>query len=491
MSIKLRPYQEKAAALLNPEGINVLSICAGGGKTFTAIHYLLDKFKNKKVLILTHGTNVLKSLWIKELNDLKIPFGTDINSNVHNIVVTLPHSLRGKTCSKVDLLIVDEAHEFYYADMVKKIVRDSSPTCQLLLTGTPSKFIAKDLNPVIVSGVEVYRDGFLSDTYTALVKSSYKISSEDYNEEHDVKGSVKMSKKDTLSSLDAVVDEMLKRLNTSKPIKDKPNVIGVARALKVSKYQDAFSKLGKTMIAARNALQASQLLKSLKSKGVKAVLSTDQTDRDSAMVQAFLADPTIEVLIVLRRGILGFNMPELVNVVDFTMSRNIDRIYQLYARVLRKNEINGKPVKKFFFRMCSRLNPAVDSAYLQAALCLANPDFISKYDGKNLNKMPMIVASRKRKESSGKIGKHKEGKEKDTSMNLDVLEEILSLDLMTELIFNKQSKAWKEFEFATFGSVISKLEGKRFFMPIININEENLKKMIETGKIDERIYEPN
>ena len=43
-------------------------------------------------------------------------------------------------------------------------------------------------------------------------------------------------------------------------------------------------------------------------------------------------------IIVVGRGILGFNFEQLVNVVDMTGSQNIDRIFQLMARVVRTSK---------------------------------------------------------------------------------------------------------------------------------------------------------
>jgi superfamily II DNA or RNA helicase len=82
MSIILRNYQEKAISQLGHTGIQVLSICPGGGKTYTAIEYI-NRSKFKRVLILAHGTNVLKSQWEEELTSLGIEHSTDLNSNTN------------------------------------------------------------------------------------------------------------------------------------------------------------------------------------------------------------------------------------------------------------------------------------------------------------------------------------------------------------------------------------------------------------------------
>lgn len=484
-TINLRNYQEKALKELGTTGNQLLSICPGGGKTFTALSYIDRNFKGKKVLILTHGTNLLKSQWVEELNNLDIKHSTDITSK-DKIIVTIPQALKNKAVPKFDLVVVDEAHEFYFAEkMVKSILEKSQPKCTLLLTGTPSRFIKQGgFKPVIIPGVEVYSAGHLMDTYFGVVKSSYKLKMDSFNDDGDTKKEVKFQDSDTQRSLNELVKEMLSRLKSVGALKDKPDAINAIKIAKLNKFQEAFGTLGKTLLAARNIQQANALYNGLLSNGVKVVLSDSESDRDSEKVEEFIKNKEIQVLIVVRRGILGFNMTDLVNVVDFTMSRNIDRIYQLYARVLRKHDgVN----RKFFFRMCSALNPEVDTYFLQAAMCLNSLSFISQYNGKNLNAMEVLVPTVKRTNSGSGTGTSK-NQNKSVPVDKIMAEQVLSLEMLQELTINSNSKYWKEFGYMKFGKVIEKLTGKKFHREIKNITEENLLWMIKHGKVDERIY---
>lgn len=454
--ITLYPYQENALKKLGTSGEQVLSICPGGGKTFTAIEYINRNPQFKSVLILTHGTNVLKSQWIDELNKLDIPHSVQINSK-EKITVLLPHSVIKKDIVKYDLIIVDEAHEFFFASMVQTIIQKSNPSCVLLLTGTPSKFIKDGFKPVIVSGVEVYQAGKLTDTYFGVVKSSYKLKLDDFNNDGETTGN--LTTQQTLKSLESLVKEMLIRLKTAEYLKESPNTLNSLKTIKLNKFQQVFGKLNKTMIATKNIEQAKALHTCLINNKVNAVISTEE-DRDNEQVKLFQDNPQINVLVVVRKGILGFNMTDLVNVVDFTMSRNIDRIYQLYARVLRTHD---KYDKKFFFRMCSALNPEVDSLYLQAAMCLNSHDFISKYNGKNLEQLEIITPI-ENKPKKAKVSRTTTDKNapKPIKMNKIMIEEILNLELLSELTINSSSEHWKEFGYMKFGKVISKLTGKIF-----------------------------
>lgn len=465
-------YQLEADASIEEElkhsGIAVLSICPGGGKTKTALKRCLRILANGgRALILAHGSNVLKSQWTDELIELDVPFTVD-PSKQDQLLVSIPQAINKKLKNQeFDLLIVDEAHEFYYADMVQEILKNNTFKFQVLLTGTPSEFIYRGHRPIIIPGTKVFQKGRLADAYIGLVKSSYLIESKDYDHKtNDVKKEKVTNQKETEESLDALLDEMLLRLSQN-AIKSSPNMINAAKFLPESAYQKfttVFSELDKTMIAASNILQGKQILNYLLKNGVKAIMSDSKDDKDSANIAKFKSDPEIKVLITVKRGILGFNMLDLVNVVDFSCTRDIDRIYQLYARVLRKHN----NVKKYFFRVVSKLNSNVDSYFTQAALCLNNEEFISKYNGKNLKQLDIIRvkgAQNATSESEDRTSKTRSSNPtsaKAHNLNEEFYKDIVSLGLMNELVMNKGSDSWKEFEYVNFSQAIGKLNGARF-----------------------------
>jgi superfamily II DNA or RNA helicase len=486
-TIKLRDYQIKALSQVKLGEVNVLAICPGGGKTITATEYATNS-TFKKVLILAHGTNVLKTQWNDELALRGIEYSNDIKDDV-KFVVTIPQALIGiKKLPKFDLIIVDEAHEFYLADnMVADIIKKCKPKTQLLLTGTPSKFIAKGFTPIIISGVEVYQAGFLADPYLGCVSSAYSLDMDEFDTESgEVKQTVKETPKSVKKSFEQLIHDMLARLSEAGMLKDKPNLSGVSKAVGAKRLANyLFGKLEKTMISARSIEQANLISQILTKLGVNSVISTSEDDTDSDNIRIFKEDSKVKVLIVCRRGILGFNYPELVNVVDFTGSRNIDRIYQLYARSLRQFE--GK--NKFFFKLCYGVNRDVDAAFLQAALCLNNPDFISKYNGRNLKEMEVLtLKSPVVKTEDSEVSESTGGKAKSALVDKDMMMQVLRLGLMSDLTVNNQSDYWAEYKWAKFGAVIEKLTGQKFERTIKMITEENLTYMIETGEVDERIY---
>ena len=346
--------------------------------------------------------------------------------------------------------------------MVKSIITAVKPKTQLLLTGTPSKFIKQGLKPIIISGVEVYQEGYLADPYLACVYSAYSLDEASFDKvSNDVKASIKDTKAIVKKSFENLIEQMLERLKNANMIKGKPNLKGALTITGLHKAANyLFEKLDKTMISARSIEQAEMLHDILTKNKVDTLLSTSEDDTDSVNIEQFKNDPKIKVLVVVKRGILGFNMPELINVVDFSGTRNIDRIYQLYARTLRKYE--DKP--KFYFKLCYGVNQDIDSLYVQAALCLNNPSFIEKFNGKNLKAMDIIVLSKDKK----KRDKDKDDKDnnvdnpKSISVDSNLAVEVLRLGLMSELTINDQHESWKEYKHVRFGKAIVKLQGLEF-----------------------------
>jgi hypothetical protein len=155
-------------------------------------------------------------------------------------------------------------------------------------------------------------------------------------------------------------------------------------------WVSTLNKLQKTMFVCKSQPQAKQVKDYFDGIGVSSALSVSDTDIDSAEIERFTEKSGCLVLIVVGRGILGFNYPELVNIVDMTTSQNIDRIYQLMARVIRKHP---KGNKKLFFKLSANGNYTDYYKYVMTAvLCLADKKYFTKYNGKNFNgiKIPVI-----------------------------------------------------------------------------------------------------
>lgn len=466
--MKLRPYQEKAIKELDLKfeikDKVVLSICPSGGKTFTALQYAVKN--NYKTLVLAHGTDVLRSQWLEKCKDYGIEACTDFSNR---FTVQLPQALRDvKLPNDIDLLIVDEAHEFYFADMVKTIIKKVQPRRTLLLTGTPSKFIKNGYETVIISADSLVQGGYVSDLYFGLATTTEPLKKSDYKLDGDLKYNKKFKK--TKSSLDSLMKSIHKRLNETS-YKDKP-IIQMS-------LPTIFSKLHKTMIACHNISQADEVAEYFKNKGVKAVVSHNHNDKSNENIDLFKKDETIKVLIVVRRGVLGFDMPDLVNVVDMTCSYNIDRIYQLYARVMRKSDKHGI---KFFFKLVPEQQSDFYKFYMSAALCLIRKDFIAGYNGKNLDGMQVPILNPRKK--NGSSSSSKQGNKK-TTLNKPIDEFFYGTVQASELlkdIYNRKGRAYNEYAFTTIGKIKENNFGIK--RKITNVSEEVVKWLAQASVDD-------
>lgn len=447
--IKLRDYQEEALKkvqfILSTKKDVVLAASPSSGKTVMALEFI--KRNSGTFLILTHGQTILKQMWEKEIN-LLLP------EEKHRITYGLPQGLRNKDIPVVDYVIVDEAHEFTFAKMVQDILKKNSKAKKLYLTGTPAKFIAERYDVVIIPAIQLIDQGFISDLYVGLFSTNAQIKWEDRNESDDVvEGAYKKLEKTVETDLDSLLESMVKRLKSSGLTKDN------AYLSKATEWAPVIGKLNKTMIACASVKQADKVLKYFKKKNINAISSNSVNDPDSENIQKFQDDNSINILIVVDRAILGFNMPNLVNVVDMTCSHNINRIYQLYARVMRLNEeVN----KKYFFKLTVDDEMQVTKFYMEASLCLMYEYFISKYNGKNLNtlEIPVKVDTRKAREGTAESKKNSP-KPRILMVDDDLFETVSAAKLMTDL-FNKSGQDLNEYAMVSFKDIKREVWGDEF-----------------------------
>lgn len=467
-NIKLREYQKESIIDIEKKfkanDKVVLSICPSGGKTITALKYALD---NKlKTLVLAHGTGVLRTQWGSVLDSHNIKWSTDFTEN---FTVNLPQSLYKKNkFPKIDLLIIDEAHEFYSANMVKTIIKNLKPKKMLLLTGTPSVFIKKGYPITIIPAEKLINENYINNVYFGLASTSEDLKNTSYNKDGDVKRNIRF--KQTNNTLDSLMESIHARLNETM-YKDKP--------LLQMNLPRIFKKLHKTMIACNNIRQAEEVGLYFSKKGINNVVSHNDNDINSDNIQEFLSDDLVKVLVVVNRGILGFDMPELVNIVDLTCSRNIDRIYQLYARVMRKHD---KFNMKYFFKVIPEKQSDLYKFYMSASLCLLRKDFIEKYNGKNINGMELCVLKKRKSKSNTKDSKVKSTKtEKYIPIDELFQGEVESSKLLID-IYNKQNKKYNEYSYTTIG----KLKEVNFGIKrsITNVPESVVKWLVQASVDD-------
>jgi hypothetical protein len=91
---------------------------------------------------------------------------------------------------------------------------------------------------------------------------------------------------------------------------------------------------------------------------------------------------------VVRRGILGFDYPSLVNVIDISCSQNVDNILQLLCRVVR---VSNSVEQKLFYKVCPLELVEHFKYVMTAVMCLTRQDYYLKFNGKNFLELPIIA----------------------------------------------------------------------------------------------------
>lgn len=391
----------------------VLAAGTSSGKTFMAImkleiFYSYAENKNKRTLIIPYSMKVLRDNFSKELGIFNPSFSYCVattkeeligclNSDCQ-VVVALPQSL----ANSIDLLpqfnnfILDEAHQWYGKKTINDILKKIKPKYQLLLTGTPARFIAKGdkFEFQFVTVQHLYSLKQVTNVRVEVVSSTYDFKQSDYVSSYgNLKGG-KITKKDTDEALVAVCKEMLKRIKN--PIKQ-PNVSRVTKNV-----LSVFNQIGKTIVFCHSLKQANAIYNSLngfKDLTGKVLLSHSENDTDSDNFNNFKDNDYYSILVAVDRGKLGFNISELFNVVDFTLTQSLDMLMQMYGRLLRLSETDNP---KTYYKVATKNTASYYVDLMTAMLCLTDMEWYSKYNGKNMGGIliPKVLSNTKRKSKS-------------------------------------------------------------------------------------------
>jgi len=397
----LRGYQEPAVDYIMNTAITVLAIAPNGGKTEISIKVIdryLQRFPNAKVLVLTHSTNVLKDNYYDRVDSTHVNFTYskefDPNVSVH---IGLPHSHK-KTLDHYDFVIVDEAHENYFAAREQKLIKRVNPSKQLLLTGTPSKFIFRGGFNIFPIAANQIPNIYSAKLNLELVASNYKWLGY-YNNDNEVKRSFMFDVDDTRKTLESVMDKLLQRLQTKFTPEqfNHPSLV-----TKFKKWAFTYDQIGKTMIACKNIEQANMVYDILKTEhDMNVGLSHSKNDSDSSVMDRFKSNE-FNVLVVVNRGRLGYNDDDLMNLIDITGTHNPDVIFQMFCRVLRGTQ----DVTKYYMKVTPKElhNMALTHLSVCAGLMLTDIKFLTTFNGKNLNGMQTPVIRGSKPTTSGGSG---------------------------------------------------------------------------------------
>lgn len=344
-------YQIKIAkqvvknALSKNYDASVLAATPGSGKS-TISHICINRYSStytsSRIVVLTEGQTPLKEQYLNELANANVDinftygeFGSDAQ-----VQVGLPQSIQNIKWDEIDLLVVDEAHNFYFAETVQAIIRKYKVKHQILMTGSPSEFN--------------HKNKFTSSSFGMCF-----LSVED------------LKKNGVFAGVDMDIFRTTDRKKPHQTIKD------LMKFAKKEKYDTT-----KMMIACPSVEYAKSVRDYLKTTGRKVSLSTSMNDKTNSEIAAFKAGET-DTLIVVNKGILGFNDNNITFLADLKSSSNLDTSNQLFSRVLRTHP---KDLRKAYIRASNGVKDFNKQVLmLHKVKALMQRHIFKNYDGKNLN----------------------------------------------------------------------------------------------------------
>ena len=322
----------------------VLAAATGSGKTEMAI-MIIDNFIRRRlgrVLVITHHTNIIKSNFIDRLNDINVSFTySDVNTNADCFIAIRSNSLNRIDVDDFDLLVVDEAHQNYFAKTIQSITNYVSH--QVLLTATPSKFVrAGGFNILAVARLDIPNNYFASLSFR-VVNAETSITTDSYNDDNVVKSTVKFHRSEVKSMVDSVL-----------PFIDDKKKLFICKDIEQAKATALY----------------------LTSIGIVTKVSDSNSDSDSQIANQFKSGD-INSLVVVDRMRVGYSDNNLYHTVDMSFTHNPDVIMQILSRSNRGNESQSKT----YIKVTNNTVNVRTRFMLSVAASLFRADNLLAYDG--------------------------------------------------------------------------------------------------------------
>lgn len=430
----------------------VLASAPGAGKTEMSIE-VIERWveeNKKKVLVLTHGQTVLRSQYFNRLQrkERNFSFGMLNSKNPtseDSVQVSLPHHFTDRDAHGYGLIVVDEAHHFFSAPLVQRVLAANPGAKLLMLTGTPSPFVAMKKFPLVsFTASQLLEQGVITDPFIELVKTKLPFTLKDYNVLDSLTDEAKFTSKQVNKSLDSALSQLLNTLTTR--LRGTRHPERYLKRLSGKKLKKALSKFdfGKTMVICHRQSQARDVVSYFEAKGISVLLSISDDDVGSAFIERFRTDST-KVLVVVNRATLGFDLPSLRNIIDLSMTHNPDRIFQALCRVVRRG-LNGE--KKTFIKVTTDGLAELTYLVMSFVVALSLPEYYETFDGQWKDRKVRI------KRPSGPSGKHT-GKGKHKSP----WEDLLPLPSLID-IKGMMSDDSNMYAYTTFNEVRVRLSGR-------------------------------
>lgn len=342
-------YQPKAAkavlsmALSQRYHAAVLAAAPGAGKSTIIVHALNEfvaKYPSKKVVILTHNQNILKEQMIDGFinYNVKPEFTFGELGSGSQVEVGIPAN--GSSITEMDMLVFDEAHQYYWEPMVDNIVEKHNPSYTILMTGSPSYYVK-------------------------------------YNK-------AASAKKAKQFGMYFIAASDLVDLKVFSPIDIIPMTYNGTNNLDKIKAVFAHAKeqgvnMQKIMWACKSIKEAKAVSYYLKSEfGYNVFISTSENDSDNLQIQEFKRSDS-GVLIVVNKGILGFSDNSITALVDFKCSSDLDNRNQFFARGLRRHKTG---MRKAYISVVKSKNAGKENTVLRQMISLMDRSVFMNYTGK-------------------------------------------------------------------------------------------------------------
>lgn len=421
--MKPRNYQRALVDQLLTLWRNNDEIClasgTGSGKTLMSAavcEELLKEHPKRRILIMAHGTTVIRTQIFDEYKKIRPPFtfeeirpGRPIGAS--QVVIAIPQTLfRRKGLPDFHTAIFDEAHQFSDAEMAADIMKRCRVHKRLDLTATPSPFVKRGVPIVAFSLLDALHEGVIVDPLIELAVSDYMLSLDDYNNDGQLtdEASNKLTKHATDSTMEKVGHKLLsmitRRLRTGSAIVGK-----LSGGRLPADLEQVYGELGKSMIVTHSIRQAGFVHQYLVSHGVKCVVSDSVTDRDSTEINDFKKNPAILVLIVVNRGTLGFDFPGLGALVDLSETKNPNRILQMLGRIVRIDPQAKHPKDKLFLKVAADKMKQYQEHLVGFTMMLAHRETLLDWDGTDILRRPVPMYKDENEERNGStVGQRRE-----------------------------------------------------------------------------------
>lgn len=365
-------------------------MATGSGKTRTVIalcKILLQKGWVRNILFLADRnalvtqakrsfTNLLPSLALTNLCEEKNNYGAHGVFSTYKTMMNCIDSVSNDEGSKLftishfDLVICDEAHRSIYNKYKEIFNYFDAPLVGL--TATPKDEIDKNTYEIfdLENGIPTYgydlaqavKDGYLVDYVsieTTLKFMQQGISYEDLSEDE------KRVYEETFSDEDGKMPPIINATELNKWIFNEDTIKQVLRTLMNDGLKiDYGSKIGKTIIFARNHNHAEKILEVFEKEypnliGYAKVIDNHINYSQSAIDEFSDSDKLPQIAISVDMLDTGIDVPEILNLVFFKKVMSKAKFWQMIGRGTRlcPNLLDGKDKEKFYiFDFCGNFD---------------------------------------------------------------------------------------------------------------------------------------